>query len=234
MESIVAVSLGHSPRNVIGLVIDLVLVVVNFLAVSKIITKAGYSSKWIVVPLAPVVLWAATFILLVIDVRSVAVGGGGTLALPVSLSNFAGLEILDFLSLLATWIFFLIFAFSDWPVGRMPRRAAENPPGRPPFTPASQGPPRQPPPTAPVAPAGSAPAVAASPSTLLVHDAPSPNRTVIYCSWCGKERAVDSHAIHHCGSKERPPAFCMHCGTALPEGAPTCASCGTLATQTSR
>jgi hypothetical protein len=56
---------------------------------------------------------------------------------------------------------------------------------------------------------------------------------VIYCSWCGKERAVNAQAIHHCGSRERPAIFCMQCGTPL-EGANNCARCGTPATQVSR
>jgi hypothetical protein len=57
---------------------------------------------------------------------------------------------------------------------------------------------------------------------------------VIYCSWCGKERAVNAQALHHCGSKERPAVFCMTCGTTLEEGAPNCTFCGTPATQISR
>jgi zinc ribbon protein len=57
---------------------------------------------------------------------------------------------------------------------------------------------------------------------------------VIYCSWCGKQRAVNAQSIHHCGSMERPVAFCMSCGTSFEEGATACTSCGTLATQVSR
>jgi hypothetical protein len=57
---------------------------------------------------------------------------------------------------------------------------------------------------------------------------------VIYCSWCGKERAVKAHAIHYCGSMERPVVYCMSCGTSFDAGANTCGSCGTPATQLSR
>ena len=57
---------------------------------------------------------------------------------------------------------------------------------------------------------------------------------VIYCSWCGTQRAVDSPALHHCGSMERPAVYCMSCGTSFEEGAANCASCGTSATQVSR
>jgi hypothetical protein len=57
---------------------------------------------------------------------------------------------------------------------------------------------------------------------------------VIYCSWCGKERAVNAQAIHHCGSKERPAVYCMNCGTSFEEGATSCTSCGTPVTAVSR
>jgi hypothetical protein len=57
---------------------------------------------------------------------------------------------------------------------------------------------------------------------------------VIYCSWCGKERAVNANAIHYCGSMERPVVYCMHCGTPFEDGAASCTSCGTEATKLSR
>jgi hypothetical protein len=57
---------------------------------------------------------------------------------------------------------------------------------------------------------------------------------VIYCSWCGNQRAVNAQAIHYCGSMERPAAYCMKCGSSLDEGVATCTSCGTPTTQISR
>jgi hypothetical protein len=236
MTSIVALSLGNSSRSITGLVIDLVILAVNFLAVSKIITKAGYSAKWILVPLAPVALWIVTFVLLVVEVRHV-VAYGTTVSLPVNLSNYGVLEALDALSVIVTWIFFIIFAFSDWPVGRMRRSGAVFvPPGRPPFVPPGQAPPAAPG-RGPLGAAGHpGPTVASPPgmpSAVLVQEPAQPAPAVIYCSWCGKERAVDAQAIHHCGSKERPATYCMHCGTPLGEGAATCTQCGTPATQIS-
>ena len=83
----------------------------------------------------------------------------------------------------------------------------------------------------------SAPAAPLSPSP---HDMvrvpaiqPGNESGLIYCSWCGKERAVNAQAIHHCGSMERPAVYCMSCGTVL-AGATNCTSCGTSATQLSR
>jgi hypothetical protein len=237
MTSIVALSLGNSSGNVTGLVIDLVILAVNFMAVSKIITKAGYSAKWIIVPLAPVALWVVTFILLVVEVRHV-VAFGTTVSQPVSLSSYRVLEALDVLSVIVTWIFFLIFAFSDWPVGQSRRSAGELvPPGRSPFVPAGQAPPVVPargPLGAGAVDPRSAPAITGAPSTVLVQEQAQPAPSVIYCSWCGKERAVDAQAIHHCGSKERPAAYCMVCGTPLGEGAAACTQCGTPATQISK
>jgi hypothetical protein len=237
MTSLIALSLGNSSGNVTGLVIDLVVVVVNFFAIAKIITKAGYSSKWILVPLTPVALWIVTFVLLVVEVRHV-VAYGTTVSLPVNLSSYRILEVLDFLSIIVTWIFFLIFAFSDWPIGQVRHSPGGFTPGRTPFVPASQVPPGGMPRPGPQAGGGgnpgAAPAVAGGPSAVLVQEPPQSPPAVIYCSWCGKERAIDAQAIHHCGSKDRPAVFCMGCGTAYQEGAATCAQCGTPATQISK
>jgi hypothetical protein len=89
----------------------------------------------------------------------------------------------------------------------------------------------------PGAPTG-APTVARSPvrntmGGLPASDSENVSR-VIYCSWCGKQRALNAQAIHHCGSMDRPAVYCMNCGASLEEGAPSCTSCGTFATQISR
>jgi hypothetical protein len=57
---------------------------------------------------------------------------------------------------------------------------------------------------------------------------------VIYCSWCGKERAVNANALHYCGSMERPAVYCMSCGSLFENGATTCNTCGTPVTALSR
>ena len=235
MGSMTAVSLGHSPGNVTALAVQLALLVLNFVAVSKIITKAGYSRKWILVPLTTVGLWVVTFVLLVVDVRTVVVGGG-TLSVPVSLSNFRLLQGLDLVSVVVTWVLFLIFAFSDWPVATRRHDTGGFASGRlpPVLTSHGPGPSRLAGLTSSVAPlTGLAPSGAAAPAATLVRD-PADSATVIFCSWCGKERAIDAQAIHHCGSKDRPAVYCMHCGTPLGEAAATCASCGASTAQLSR
>jgi hypothetical protein len=233
-----AVALGSS-GNVTALVVQLVLLVLNFVAVSKIITKAGYSPKWILVPLTTVGLWVVTFILLVVDVRTEVVAGG-TLSLPVTLSNFKVLQGLDLVSVVVTWILFLVFAFSDWPVATRRHDSVGPAGGRvaPVLTGHGAGPSRSAGPASAVAPptglapSGAAAAAIASSATLVRDPAAAP--AVIFCSWCGKERAVDAQAIHHCGSKDRPAVYCMHCGTPLGEAAATCASCGASTAQLSK
>jgi hypothetical protein len=225
-----AVSFAHSSGNDVVLVVQLALLVLNFVAVSKIITKAGYSSKWIVVPLTSLGLWVVTFILLVVDVRTEVIGGS-TLSVPVTLSSFKLLEGLDLVSVVVTWVFFLIFAFSDWPVATRRYESGGSASGRgAPVLPShGPGPSR----AAAVGPQIGLAPVAAAPSSTLVQDqvaAPA----VIFCSWCGKERAVNAQAIHHCGSKDRPAAYCMHCGTPLGEAAAACASCGASTAQLSK
>lgn len=51
----------------------------------------------------------------------------------------------------------------------------------------------------------------------------------MFCQWCGKQWDPTSNAIHSCGPKSRPPAFCMACGAPLADGATSCAACGTAA-----
>ncbi len=82
------------------------------------------------------------------------------------------------------------------------------------------------------------PAVVPSPARSTTAGLPTSDSgdvsRVIYCSWCGKQRAFNAEAIHHCGSLDRPAVYCMNCGTSLEEGAPGCTSCGTPATHISR
>jgi hypothetical protein len=129
-------------------------------------------------------------------------------------------------------VMFLIFTFGKWPI-QARLEAAERGGSRgyspPPFgqpvvspvpRPGSGGPPP--------------PIATGLPQPQSQPQPQPPQQSVIYCSWCGKERAVDAQAIHHCGSMDRPPVYCMSCGTPLVDGAPNCTSCGTPATQLSR
>jgi len=157
-------------------------------------------------------------------------------------------------------VMFLIFVFKKWPIQERLERA-ERGVGRgyppPPSTagpgggtgggagggagggpgPAPQwGPPAGPSGSFVPQPAVATPgavAVAVAPGAAAAGAVPGAGSNVIFCSWCGKERAVDAQAIHYCGSMERPAVYCMHCGSSL-NGASNCASCGTPSSKISR
>jgi len=229
-----ALSLGQSGGGLLDLLFFLALLALDFFAVAKIITKAGYSSMWILVPLAPVLLWFVTFLFLAFDVRHLVVGGA-TLSVPVSLSNLRILQILDLLSVFVTWVFFLIFAFSSWPTS-----GGRN--GRPAFTATPSAPVNTGLPVSrvPNAAGGASAQVMTFPTSTARNEpetsGPPPPEApkVIYCSWCGKSRESNAQAIHHCGSLERPAAYCMQCGTPLETGVAACAACGTSSSTLSR
>jgi hypothetical protein len=229
-----ALTLGQSGGGLLDLGFFLALLALDFFAVAKIITKAGYSPKWIVVPLAPVLLWFVTFLLLAFDVRHLVVGGA-TLSVPVSLSNLRILQILDLLSLFVTWVFFLIFAFSAWPTSSVRN-------GRPAFAAAPSAPVHAGLPVSrdPHAAGGASAQVMTQPTSMAPNEPetagppPPEGQKVIYCSWCGKSRESNAQAIHHCGSLERPAVYCMQCGTPLETGAAACAACGTPSSKVSR
>ncbi len=100
------------------------LAVLNLVATVKIITKAGYSGWWILVPLSPIVMYIITFAVFVYDVRTSLTGGVSSF----DVRSIEGLWILDFVCGVLVWVFFLVFAFAEWPVQRELRAQRARPP----------------------------------------------------------------------------------------------------------
>jgi hypothetical protein len=123
-------------------------------------------------------------------------------------------------------VMFLVFAFGKWPIQTRLENAERGRSGGyapPQFAQVGTGP--------TIAPGGIEPGpLPPPPGSPVQADA---TRT-IYCSWCGKPRAADAQAIHHCGSQDRPVVYCMNSGTPFEAGATNCASCGASVTQVSR
>jgi hypothetical protein len=164
----------------------------------------------------------------------------------ISKAGYSGWFVLTAFVPIVNFVMFIVFAFAKWPIQQRLEEAERGRYGGgggyggsgaggyrpPPFPPDLPVPP----------PAGGAtnapPATAAPPMAsappVAVAAPPEQGQQVIYCSWCGKQRAVDAQAIHYCGSMERPAAYCMHCGTPLGDGATACAACGQSATKVSR
>jgi hypothetical protein len=210
----------------IELLVLLGLLFLDYWATMRIITQAGYSSAWILLPLAPLVL---TIICLVIwwnDIHEIYFGGGFDFG---GIGNVRLFWRLDEFSIILNWVFYLIFAFSRWPAIGTSRAsdAAPLPPPPPRAIPGS----RLTPPTPTVSPPGARvmPSSAASPGAAPANTAVAPAATrpsAKCCAWCGEALPGSRALFHDCGSKDRPEAFCTNCGNALPAGSTQCSSCG--------
>jgi hypothetical protein len=208
--------------------LDLCGAILTAIAVRNVVKKAGYSLWWLLIPLTTLGLWAALLMMTVFDAPKVTFDGV-VITIEVPIEYFRTWFHIFEASLFITWFSFLIFAALEWPVGTTNRPAKEAEPNRTaPVIPVRPGgpmrvapplpPPRPPSPSSKGRPSEAARAVATDSSAT-----PAPQ--VVYCPWCGKSRAVDAHAIHHCGPLDRPPAYCKVCGTPLAEGSMSCASC---------
>lgn len=159
----------------------------------------------------------------------------------ISKAGYSGWYVLTGFVPILGFVMFLIFAFGKWPIQER-LEAAERGTGRgyppPPYA-GMPGPGAGPggggpvgPPTGSLVQQPGAAGPGPGPVAIGVQPSGAPDG-VIYCSWCGTERAVNAQAIHYCGSMERPAAYCMSCGTPL-DGASSCVSCGTPSSMVSR
>jgi hypothetical protein len=217
----------------IRLAVILVVLVLNFSATTQIISKAGYPRAWILVPFAPFALTVACFVILIHDVDAVVYGG----AFGIEGVNTIGLMWhIDLISIAASWLFFLVFAFAPWPGARSSGETRIDTTYRGPI----------------VAPVESSVAPVASsrrssarssrqeargttqtqerPTEQLTAPAPAASAAKSkYCVWCAEPLPGSRAMFHNCGPKDRPAVFCRNCATALPEGSTTCPSCGAAA-----
>lgn len=144
----------------------------------------------------------------------------------ITKAGYSGWYVLTAFVPILNIVMFLVFAFGKWPIQTRLENAERGRSGGfapPQFVQAGTGP--------TIAPGGVQLGPFPPPTASPVQ---ADDSRTIYCSWCGKPRAADAQAIHHCGSKDRPTLYCMNCGTAFEAGAATCASCGTPTTQGSQ
>lgn len=206
----------------------------------SIIKKSGLSPWWIVVPATPTLLTMLLVYLLFFVPVSIA-SGFGTISEPSTVNTWNSLSLvivaLDVLNIVA----FFLFAFVQWPIEQEVARLrssvrdargaallqyANAQPGLSRATMASTR----------VPPAGGGRPGFGPATAVLVAPSPAgaPEATRFYCSWCGKERSSDAYALHHCGARTRPPAFCSTCGQGLETGIGFCDRCGTAASTLSQ
>lgn len=209
-------------------VVEFAIFVLNLWATARIIGQAGYSRLWILLPLVSFVLTFAAIVTFSHDLLLILLGESQGLGTAEGLWVFAGL------SWAATWVFFLVFAFSRWPVTSLAgARGHEGPRPEPPASPWTS---RPGPTYRPQLPAVTKPRDAASPSGDLAENvppapavvAPSPTSgpaSVRHCAWCGEPLPGNRAFFHECGSRDRPATHCVTCGAALPNDGAPCATC---------
>lgn len=231
--------------SVIVLLLVLVFLGVSYWGATRVITKAGYAPAWILVPLTPLVLTVVVFIMAYVDLHSLAYSapfGVGSTAFISDLSAVGTVWDIDRLTIFANWIFFLIFAFSHWPVtlaADAARRgpALPPPPGAPQYGRNVPGPSRpsseSAPPTATLVPADSTSSLrdvsresTRDTPTASVTAASSPGSVrVKHCVWCGESLPGSRALFHDCGSRDRPATNCAACGASLPSEGAACTAC---------
>ncbi len=114
---------GAVALGLLVLLVILALVVLNYVAIFKIITKAGYSGWWILIPLSPPIAYGISYAAVSHEISNYNSYGDSA----DFWRQIVGWLVLVGISYLIQWVFFYIFAFSDWPVRRQLRRATTIP-----------------------------------------------------------------------------------------------------------
>jgi hypothetical protein len=203
--------------------------VLNYIAIATIVSKAGYPWVWVILPLTPFALFVACIADLYRDLHTLAFGGSYGF---LGVSSIGILWKAFLISLAVNWLMFFVFAFSRWPtVAPKTPRPPKGPKGQP-VVPVSQG----------FSPAdmgnrsskrfpsggpgfstnaGSAPAD----TTAIATAVPATNAVAVKrCVWCGESLPGSRALFHDCGPTDRPAAYCATCGNALAASG-QCANC---------
>jgi len=210
----------------IELLILIGLLILNYWATMRIITQAGYSAVWIVLPIAPLVLTIICYVIFWNDVHEIFFGSSFGFG---GINNVSLFWHLDEIGIFLNWLFYIVFAFSRWPVSGtrhspdvyVPQppsslganlSSAAGPAAPPPRLPAARAMP-----TSPGGPVAGPTNVASAPTSQR----PSPQ----FCAWCAEALPGNRALFHDCGPKDRPETFCKNCGAAFPAGTSQCNSC---------
>lgn len=223
------VMIVDSVSSITGLIMFLLAIaafVVTVVAFVKILSQAGYSGWWVLLP----------FITFFVEIAAaLAINSSPPTSLNGAFNRLGLLAVIDLLGFLVNWGAFLVFAFSTWPVTKEAARRSPAPAAyfAPRPTVASVPPAVSTAPSTSAAPPGSAGAAESATSDVEAppssHESPRPpGAPASYCVWCGKAQEANALALHYCGSTDRAPLYCRACGSALAEGSATCSSCGTV------
>jgi predicted RNA-binding Zn-ribbon protein involved in translation (DUF1610 family) len=228
------------------LVITAGVVLVTFLAVAAIITKAGFARPWLLVPLAPVIAWSVTIVLLRIRFHSFVNVGVMASIVPSTLSSIYGTKIaamftIDWVTLADAWLFLLFFAFARWPIEASDHSLRRSGPSRnvtkadregdlPIQSVASpQAPSHRPPPRGPGFGALAfvpGPGTPVQKNATTIAERQANRQLATFCARCGDSIPGNRAIGHECPNAGEPMAFCRYCGKPNAEDLHTCSSCG--------
>jgi hypothetical protein len=209
----------------IELLILIALLFLNYWATMRIITQAGYSAVWIVLPIAPLVLTIICYVIFWNDIHEIFFGSSFGFG---GINNVSIFWHLDEIGIFLNWLFYIVFAFSRWPVSGTRHSPDVDVPQPPPSLGANlssaAGPASPSPlPGARVMPASRGGPVA-GPANVASAPASKPP-SAQFCAWCGEALPGNRALFHDCGPKDRPETFCKNCGVAFPAGTSQCNSC---------
>lgn len=195
--------------GVLALIVGFGMLVSSYVAIAVIISKAGYSAWWVLVPLSLPISAIVAYALLDASAQT------GTLTFNRLFEGTLAYSLITLFLSFLNWAFLIAFAFSSWPALEQPRPRRLGPASPNDPYPRSTVPlgPWSPPEGAPLS--GDLSGLAAAPPTPLtaVADRVEPKST--FCAWCASERPAGSYALHHCGPKDRPRVYCTACGSGL-------------------
>ena len=185
---------------IIAAVVGLVLIVLYFVALISIITKAGYSGAWVLIIFVPVIAWVVTSLVVYEQTRN-------SYYSTFDANTYVWAWIVDAAAYLIPVIFFFVFAFSQWPVQKKLRALQ------------SAGVVMA---TVSHAPASTAHAPTPAPAAhalLAQPHIPPPSAPAT---------TVAEAASRPATMQAEPPStrFCIHCGARNSAGAEFCGSCG--------
>jgi len=228
------------------LIITAGVVFVTFLAVVAVITKAGFARAWLLVPLAPVIAWVVTIVLLRLRFHSFVNVGIMASIVPSTLSSIYGTTItamftIDWVTLAGAWLFFLFFAFSRWPIDTSElasRRAgpslrvieadrggdvpiqSDSSPHVPSHHPVPRGP-------------GfgaltfiPGPGSPTQKSATTVAERTTNRELATFCARCGESIPGNRAIGHQCPNVGKPNIFCRYCGGPNSAESRACPKCG--------
>jgi hypothetical protein len=224
----------ESVVTVLNLIISIAFIAVNFWAVTRIISKAGLSSLWLMLPLISVGLTIACAIKTYSEVHGApAVFSNGFFGwsqlnalwhvdgISPGYEQTGLLWHIDLASIGANWLLFVFFAVVPWGLDRGQVKVSGEARGS-----GSLGSAR---PAAPTkGPRGvtrdHGPA-AGEPTTVAAPVPSSAGPAMKHCVWCAEALPGSRALFHDCGPKSRPAIFCAKCGSTL-TAVGDCASCG--------